>query len=90
MRINKAWLAGIQAVVLWIFFSSGTLLACSTCWSSFFHSAEGLRMADGFRNGILFLLLTPFALAGTIGYRIYKAQFRQQSGGASRELPRGH
>ena len=36
------------------------------------------------------VLAAHVALAATIGYRIYKAQFRPQSGGASRELPGAH
>ena len=68
MRLRQAflWLAVLPLC-------AGNLLACPVCWSGLSHSAEGMRMAGGFQNGIIFLLAVPFLLAGIIGYRIYQA-----------------
>lgn len=52
---------------------SGAALACPMCWAGLSHSAEGMKMAAGFQSGILFLMITPFLIAGVIGFRLYRA-----------------
>lgn len=52
---------------------SGAAFACPMCWTGLSHSAEGMKMAGGFQSGILFLMLTPFLIAGVIGVRLYRA-----------------
>ena len=56
------------------------------CWSGLSHSAEGMRMAGGFQNGILFLLAVPFLIVALIGSRIYQALIVSRKD-ASRHAP---
>ncbi len=49
-------------------------LACPGCWSALANSPEGMRIAGGFRNGIVFLLIVPFILVGAVAYQVYRSQ----------------
>ncbi len=71
--MRKSLLTAILSTGAVMMFSAGQLFACPMCWSALTHSPEGARMADGFQSGILLLIMTPFLLAGVIGFRIYKA-----------------
>ncbi len=50
---------------------------CSVCTKT--SSQMGEKPAKGMNSGILYLMLTPFAIVGFIGYRWFKSN-RQQDG----------
>jgi hypothetical protein len=79
MTLQRAISVALRATAAISIAGCNNLLACPNCWRSLASSPEGMRMADGFQHGIFFLLLMPFVLAGTIGYRIYKMQLRRRS-----------
>ncbi len=52
---------------------------CPMCKTGLLSSPEGRQMAEGFNNGILFLLSIPFLIIGTIAVLILKAHRRSTS-----------
>ncbi len=54
-----------------------TLAQCSVCTKT--ASQMGEKPAKGMNSGILYLMLTPFAIVGYIGYRWFKSN-RQHEG----------
>ena len=46
---------------------------CAMCRTALESSVEGQQMAEGFRQGIIFLLAAPYAIIGGISYAIVKA-----------------
>jgi hypothetical protein len=59
----------IIAIVLFFSFASANTLQaqCSICTKT--ASQLGEKPAKGLNSGIVYLMLTPFAVAGIIGYR---------------------
>ncbi len=49
---------------------------CSVCTKT--ASQMGEKPAKGMNSGILYLMLTPFAIVGYIGYRWYKSNRQQE------------
>jgi len=47
------------------------------CRTALENSVEGRAIAEGFRYGIVFLLVVPYAIAGSIGVGVFKA-FRKK------------
>jgi uncharacterized paraquat-inducible protein A len=52
--------------------SSGTQAQCSICAKTV--QQMGDKPAKGFNSGIIYLMLTPFAIMGYIGYRWRKGR----------------
>ena len=46
---------------------------CAMCRTALESSVEGQQMAEGVRQGIIFLLAAPYAIIGGISYAIVKA-----------------
>ncbi len=46
---------------------------CPMCRTALANSAEGQAVAEGFRQGILFLLAAPYAILGGISFGIVRA-----------------
>lgn len=64
----KKWQVIIAIVLFFSFASVSTLRAqCSICTKT--ASQLGEKPAKGLNSGIVYLMLTPFAVAGIIGYR---------------------
>ena len=54
-----------------VIFSAGTTTAqCSICAKT--TQQMGEKPAKGFNSGILYLMFTPFVIAGFVGYRWWK------------------
>ncbi|MBI1748761.1 MAG: hypothetical protein HYR55_19570 [Acidobacteria bacterium] len=54
---------------------------CQMCKTGLTNSPEGNRLVDGFRSGILLLIITPYVLVATIGvviYFMYKKRYSPQ------------
>lgn len=51
---------------------------CAMCRTALKNSAEGQAVAEGFRHGIVLLLAVPYAIAGSVGFGLFKA-FRKNS-----------
>ena len=51
---------------------------CPMCRLALENSAEGEAIAQGFRQGILFLLAAPYAILGGISFGIVKAYRKRQ------------
>ena len=66
--------------------SNAVFAQCPMCRRALVYSAEGQRLARGFNAGILFLLIVPLLLFGTITFLMYEARRRQVSRAA---LPQG-
>jgi len=64
----KKWQVIIAIILFFSFASVNTLKAqCSICTKT--ASQLGEKPAKGLNSGIIYLMLTPFAIAGIIGYR---------------------
>ena len=64
----KKWQVIIAVILFFSFASLNTLQAqCSICTKT--ASQLGEKPAKGLNSGIVYLMLTPFAIAGIIGYR---------------------
>jgi len=64
----KKWQVIIAVILFFSFASVNTLQAqCSICTKT--ASQLGEKPAKGLNSGIIYLMLTPFAIAGIIGYR---------------------
>ncbi len=50
---------------------------CAMCRTALESSVEGQQMAEGFRQGIIFLLAAPYAIIGVISYALVKAYKKQ-------------
>ena len=50
---------------------------CVMCVTALSSSPEGRALAGSFRYGILFLLVIPYLIMGTIGFAIFRACRRQ-------------
>ena len=74
--------AGYAAVLLGLpFLSPQVVLAqCAMCRRALL-SPEGQQMVAAFRSGILFLLITPFAVFATIAVLAVRAQRRRADAG---------
>jgi hypothetical protein len=46
---------------------------CAMCRTALENSVEGQQMAEGFRQGIIFLLAAPYAIIGGFAYALFKA-----------------
>lgn len=64
---------------------------CAMCVTALENSPEGKGMAGSFNRGILFLLATPYAIFGTVGVVVFRAN-RKKKASARRDnpyIPRG-
>jgi len=50
---------------------------CVMCVTALSSSPEGRALAGSFRYGILFLLVVPYLIVGSIGFAIFRACRRQ-------------
>ena len=57
---------------------------CVMCVTALSSSPEGRALAGSFRYGILFLLVVPYLIVGSIGYAIFRA-CRKQAAAARAE-----
>ena len=51
---------------------------CAMCRTALENSVEGQQMAEGFRQGIVFLLAAPYAILGGFTYALVQA-FRRRN-----------
>jgi hypothetical protein len=56
---------------------------CIMCATALGSSPEGRALAGSFRYGIMFLLVVPYLIMGSIGYAIFRA-CRKQTAAAAR------
>jgi hypothetical protein len=52
---------------------------CIMCVTALSSSPEGRALAGSFRYGILFLLVIPYLIVGSIGYAIFRACRKQMA-----------
>lgn len=77
---GKAAVLALSCWILQAVFCPAELFAqCAMCWSALTHSPEGGALIRGFNDGILFLLLVPFLVAGAVGFLVYNAVSRHAS-----------
>jgi hypothetical protein len=55
---------------LLFFFNEGADAQCSICAKT--TQQMGEKPAKGFNSGIIYLMLTPFAIVGLVGYKWWK------------------
>ena len=60
---------------------SNTHAQCSICTKTAMQQGE--KPASGLNSGIIYLMLTPFAVVGYIGYRWYKTEAHVEGEDAS-------
>ena len=53
-----------------LFISGSAIAQCSICAKT--TQQMGEKPAKGFNSGIIYLMLTPFAIVGFVGYRWWK------------------
>jgi hypothetical protein len=76
---------GLAAIAVVIVMMEGTGLSqCAMCRTALENSVEGQAIAEGFRYGILFLLSAPYAIAGGVGYGLFRA-FRKKKADTAEE-----
>jgi hypothetical protein len=51
---------------------------CAMCRTALENSAEGQAVAQGFREGIVFLLAVPYAILGSIAFGLVRAFKRRE------------
>lgn len=61
----------IYIILLLLFFALPADAQCSMC-RAVLESEEGQETAKGINNGIVYLMIIPYVLIGTVGYFIYK------------------
>jgi len=75
--------AGIAAVAIVVLMMERTGLSqCAMCRTALENSPEGQAIAEGFRYGIVFLLAVPYAIAGSVGFGLFRAYRKGTKGGA--------
>jgi hypothetical protein len=52
---------------------------CAMCRTALENSPEGQAIAQGFRQGIIFLLAAPYVIMGGISYGLVKAYKKQRT-----------
>ncbi|GAA0717227.1 hypothetical protein GCM10009430_13900 [Aquimarina litoralis] len=66
MRLKYIWI-----LVLALFFTLPIDAQCAMC-RAVLESEEGQQTAKGINNGIVYLMIIPYILIGTVGYFIYR------------------
>lgn len=66
MRLKCIWI-----LVLMLFFTLPIDAQCAMC-RAVLESEEGQQTAKGINNGIVYLMIIPYVLIGTVGYFIYR------------------
>ncbi len=61
----------ILILVLMLFFTLPMDAQCAMC-RAVLESEEGQQTAKGINNGIVYLMIIPYILIGTVGYFIYR------------------
>lgn len=74
--IRKLSLLLAVVIVLWALEPTGWS-QCAMCRTALENSVEGQQIAQGFRQGIIFLLAAPYAIIGGFSYALFKA-FRKR------------
>lgn len=59
------------SIILLLFFSTSIDAQCAMC-RAVLESEEGQETAKGINNGIVYLMIIPYVLIGTVGYFIYR------------------
>ena len=68
--MKKLFLILILTFQFSLFISSNVEAQCSICAKT--TQQMGEKPAKGFNTGIIYLMLTPFAIVGVVGYRYWK------------------
>ena len=76
MTILKTMIAALTVVLIVLVFDETAWSQCAMCRTALENSIEGQAVAAGFRHGIIFLLMVPYAIAGSISFGLFKA-FRE-------------
>ena len=73
MGIIKKLMGPLAVIAVMLTLETTGWSQCAMCRTALESSVEGQQMAEGFRQGILFLLVAPYAIVGGISYAIVKA-----------------
>lgn len=74
----KIWWRPLGVGAMLFTMGQGLLVAqCEMCKTGLTNSPEGARLIDGFRSGILMLMITPYLLVGALGLVLYSAHRRR-------------
>lgn len=68
----------LYAVILLLFFSTSVDAQCAMC-RAVLESEEGQETAKGINNGIVYLMIVPYVLIGTVGYFVYRNKKKSKS-----------
>ncbi|GAA4273967.1 hypothetical protein U6A24_01495 [Aquimarina gracilis] len=66
MKTKVLWIS-----ILLLFATLDVEAQCAMC-RAVLESEEGQKTAKGINNGIIYLMIIPYILIGTVGYFIYK------------------
>ena len=80
MKRQIVALALMAAATILFFHVSDLHAQCAMCVTALENSPEGKGMASSFNNGILFLLVLPYAIFGTVGAVVFRAHRRKKTG----------
>jgi hypothetical protein len=69
----------LAALVIIVIVHAPARAQCSMCVTALENSPEGKSMAASFNRGILFLLVVPYAILGTVGVVVFRAYRRKQA-----------
>lgn len=70
LKMKKLLLILLFAFAGLVFTTNSVSAQCSICAKT--TQQMGEKPAKGFNSGIIYLMLTPFAIAGFIGYRLWR------------------
>ena len=79
MGIIKKAMGSLAVIAAMLALEATGWSQCAMCRTALESSVEGQQMAEGFRQGIVFLLAAPYAIMGAISYAIVKAYKNRQS-----------
>jgi len=75
-RLITVLLVLVAVTALW---APSLRAQCAICVTALENSPEGKAMAASFNNGILFLLVVPYAILGTIGLVVFRAHRKKKA-----------
>ena len=78
MTTRRIAVFALLAIVAIAVFQSVAQAQCAMCVTALENSPEGKGMASHFNNGIIFLLVIPYALFTTIGVVVYRAHRKKK------------
>ena len=73
MRTTKRILGPLAIMAAMLALEGTGWSQCAMCRTALENSVEGQQIAEGFQQGVIFLLAAPYAILGSITYGVVRA-----------------